>query len=1754
MALKESHEKLKYHSSKLSSSSSSADTLSNTNNNLTHRRIRVESEESSHDGDGDDGLSTQRMTINHDETSSQHLDGSRGSELRQLQDSLTRFFTPSNRRRSRVAQSSFSLDQLDDRSNSVDNVDNDAFKNEESDDEKESREATASAVTIVNTVLNGVVVGGSGVREKSKSTKKREWQQHQQHRNMTNTNSVSDGKRLTKRDHLRPLTVAVDDQTSIKIDAGVPSSGSASGSRTTQSSWKSHHSSLTVSPHRRNDVLYDALSPYFSASSEKRRTFSKGEYAQLSGVRRRGRSGDSSSAQEQISPTSQWSIERARVSPDRHSSFESISAVVTSSAAATELMIAAAQQRNGGVDHEQVLVDDEFSTPTTTEQRSSSINGTVKSSTRHRKSAALVVSECDGAASAVSSSTARYRRSSIDLIIDESIKTDIKSSNHKLFITTSGGACASASNKQQRKSLSSSNDRTRSSSATGAAVVANAAKRLRSSGSSSSATAAAAKSSRRISNSNQNQDGNRESNNRTSSTPSPPKFCSSTPSSSHKDVNVNISSTSIDSNSASLTPSSAKRIRTPKLPHTPPISASHLKPDLMMDHHHHHHYSCADDDSGVRHSSSTATASKSTGATTKRSSASSALSISPNNNKSRLSTRKRSNEAANCLIRKAKAKSRSVGIMPSTPKRANPQQIIKNSSRNTMKSVRQTSVTSGAARRGLRFAAVQNDSGLENMKRGGCLAAVESSSVARRLSSSSSMSISPNKQQQRSGNNIRHKAGASAELLCYTPEKPIVASASDTELFERACSMARRKVEDVATTTNGDVSLLERSSCSSSANRSHKADESVIGSSNNVNWQTVAEEGTAGSCGDGAKLDNASSSRHPRLECIMIGGYRIDTWYSAPYPEEYSRLTTLHICEFCMQYMKTETAFRRHLLKCSLRHPPGNEIYRKENISVFEVDGSVSLMYCQNICLLAKLFLDHKTLYYDVEPFLFYILTRNDENGFHFVGYFSKEKYSAQKYNLSCIMTLPCYQMQGFGRFLIDFSFLLSRREGMMGTPERPLSDLGRISYFNYWLSAILEHLHDSLDANHPKKITIKSNLHFCIARSTGISIFDIIETIEPLGMIEKEDAHGFLLEAFDSRIPCLRLSLLTARSQSSACSDVAVVVASWEPREYTPYSPMKEGRSPVATAVNRRASLSPKRSPVDTRSLHHVTAAVADKKVTGGTYRKYSKAGSGRAVGARKRLMFESNNASRSCGGSRLANSVKRQVDKKNISSANDSEDDDDDNDNDSNLQHQQQQSPSSVAKNSCKEQSRLRRRSNPDTSDDNDSSDDEEHHDGGHERFRGSKRLGSRQRSKDGTSIGKTGGRTRRSDAHASNKNDNKKNKISSAIASHKFTDNNGIVAKSSTTTALLSQQQQQQRRRLRRKRHYSMNKTKKLRSQSRRRRSSYRDSTSTSSLTSSSSSPASSSLSNNDSDEDDENDRSFADASVVGCNKVKLPTKRSPQKRRKRRRVAKTVAAPTTAIKAASAIDLRRRVSSSRESSVDTVETVAMLDGDAAVIEDLGYDQSQNISSAFDGSIIHSNLNAESSIPSKMQEEERTQPQPSSCATVDGAVDVGTAEIERWTSSTTSVKSASKGMVAATGSSSSSSSSSTSSSSSSSSSPRSISSGIATSTSVQCFNAPSVAAVGAATAQSSFNENNICGTEPKGFEHTFMNDGRQVTKNEVITSEQAKTKESFDDVDGEDRRSLSSCSRTLSILEAILEGSIDQVRQLPEISEFV
>ena len=251
-----------------------------------------------------------------------------------------------------------------------------------------------------------------------------------------------------------------------------------------------------------------------------------------------------------------------------------------------------------------------------------------------------------------------------------------------------------------------------------------------------------------------------------------------------------------------------------------------------------------------------------------------------------------------------------------------------------------------------------------------------------------------------------------------------------------------------------------------------------------------------------------------QIRKIVFRNYEIDTWYTAPYPEEYSQCTTIFICEHCLKYMNSPISYQRHQLKnCNLsnRHPPGVEIYRdvKSKIAVWEVDGRKNINYCQNLCLLAKLFLNSKTLYYDVEPFIFYVLTEIDEEDpakYHFVGYFSKEKLNNSDYNVSCILTLPIYQRKGYGNFLIDFSYLLSRNEFKFGTPEKPLSDLGLVSYRNYWKIAIaykLSEIYDKFftDSSKPISLSIQQ-----LCKLTGMIPSDVIVGLEQLDALVKSN------------------------------------------------------------------------------------------------------------------------------------------------------------------------------------------------------------------------------------------------------------------------------------------------------------------------------------------------------------------------------------------------------------------------------------------------------------------------------------------------------------------------------------------------------------------------------------------------------------------------------------------------------------------------
>ena len=220
---------------------------------------------------------------------------------------------------------------------------------------------------------------------------------------------------------------------------------------------------------------------------------------------------------------------------------------------------------------------------------------------------------------------------------------------------------------------------------------------------------------------------------------------------------------------------------------------------------------------------------------------------------------------------------------------------------------------------------------------------------------------------------------------------------------------------------------------------------------------------------------------------------------NSPFPQEYNRFKTLWFCEYCLSYFGYADELKRHSSKCSIRHPPGNEIYRstETNVTVaaFEVDGLQEKVYCQNMSYIGKLYLDHKTLEYDCTPFLFYIICELDGLGYHPVGYFSKEKHAASAFNLACILTLPCHQRKGYGKFIISLSYELSKVEERVGSPEKPISDLGQQAYSSYWSSTLIQMLARRKPGD---QFSIEE-----LSRVTCVTCDDIIETLKLLKVLQ---------------------------------------------------------------------------------------------------------------------------------------------------------------------------------------------------------------------------------------------------------------------------------------------------------------------------------------------------------------------------------------------------------------------------------------------------------------------------------------------------------------------------------------------------------------------------------------------------------------------------------------------------------------------------
>ncbi|KAH6847281.1 acyl-CoA N-acyltransferase [Chaetomium sp. MPI-CAGE-AT-0009] len=224
-------------------------------------------------------------------------------------------------------------------------------------------------------------------------------------------------------------------------------------------------------------------------------------------------------------------------------------------------------------------------------------------------------------------------------------------------------------------------------------------------------------------------------------------------------------------------------------------------------------------------------------------------------------------------------------------------------------------------------------------------------------------------------------------------------------------------------------------------------------------------------------------------------------------------LNRLYVCPRCFKYSKELVTWWEHVRWCEQQgYLPGKKIYThpkgKRTVmvpsgpapkqgrgkrgsvgqrmvqevvqdegewSIREVDGEDDVLFCQNLSLFAKLFLDNKSVFFDVTGFKYFLLVHtppppaptaagltetaapqsNSNNRSQIVGFFSKEKMSWDNNNLACILVFPPWQRKGLGSLLMGISYEISRREGVLGGPEKPISDLGKRGYKHFWAGEI---------------------------------------------------------------------------------------------------------------------------------------------------------------------------------------------------------------------------------------------------------------------------------------------------------------------------------------------------------------------------------------------------------------------------------------------------------------------------------------------------------------------------------------------------------------------------------------------------------------------------------------------------------------------------------------------------------------------------
>jgi hypothetical protein len=148
--------------------------------------------------------------------------------------------------------------------------------------------------------------------------------------------------------------------------------------------------------------------------------------------------------------------------------------------------------------------------------------------------------------------------------------------------------------------------------------------------------------------------------------------------------------------------------------------------------------------------------------------------------------------------------------------------------------------------------------------------------------------------------------------------------------------------------------------------------------------------------------------------------------------------------------------------------------------------------------------LDNKSVFFDVSGFNYFLLVHTSPTTHEqqIVGFFSKEKMSWDNNNLACILVFPPWQRKSLGSILMGVSYEISRREEILGGPEKPISDLGKKGYKRYWGAEIARWLVEAKEADKKRDsglITVEQ-----ISKETWILGEDCLSVLRDMDVVEK--------------------------------------------------------------------------------------------------------------------------------------------------------------------------------------------------------------------------------------------------------------------------------------------------------------------------------------------------------------------------------------------------------------------------------------------------------------------------------------------------------------------------------------------------------------------------------------------------------------------------------------------------------------------------